>query len=155
MFAHVLFVPTVFKVPMSVSGVTIEDECVKCFNDMKIRHDKRYIIYRISDDQTKICIEKVGEKNETYEDFRRALLDAEGPRYAIVDYEFKKSETGLVQDKLIFVFWCPDTSKIKMKMVYASSKDSLVKPLNGIAKIIQANDAEAIDESEVQALLGR
>ena len=140
---------------MSVSGVTIEDECVKCFNDMKIRHDKRYIIYRITDDQTKITIDKVGEKTETYEDFRRQLLEADGPRYAIVDYEFKKQETGQVQDKLIFVFWCPDTSKIKMKMVYASSKDSLVKPLNGIAKIIQANDAEAIDETEVQAILGR
>jgi cofilin len=140
---------------MSVSGVTIEDDCVKSFNEMKIRHDKRYIIYRITDDQTKICIDKVGDKSETYEDFRRQLLDADGPRYAIVDYEFKKAETGLVQDKLIFVFWCPDTSKIKMKMLYASSKDSLVKPLNGLAKIIQANDAEAIDDSEVQALLGR
>ena len=150
-------VPSIFsqQTLMSVSGVTIEDECVKCFNDMKIRHDKRYIIYRITDDQTKICVDKVGDKTETYEDFRRQLLEADGPRYAIVDYEFKKVETGQVQDKLIFVFWCPDTSKIKMKMVYASSKDSLVKPLNGIAKIIQANDAEAIDECEVQAILGR
>jgi cofilin len=140
---------------MSVSGVTIEDECVRCFNEMKIRHDKRYIIYRITDDQKTICIEKIGDKSQTYEDFRRELLQADGPRYAIVDYEYKKVETGLVQDKLIFVFWCPDTSKIKMKMVYASSKDSLVKPLNGLAKIIQANDAEAIDEEEVQALLAR
>lgn len=140
---------------MSVSGVTIEDDCVKSFNDMKLRHDKRYIIYKITDDQTKICIEKIGDKSETYADFRKRLLQADGPRYAVVDYEFKKVETGQIQDKLIFVFWCPDTSKIKLKMLYASSKDSLVKPLNGIAKVIQANDAEAVDEAEVQALLSR
>ena len=140
---------------MSVSGVTIEDDCVKSFNDMKIRHDKRYIIYKMNDDQTKICIETVGPKSETYSDFRKLLLSADGPRYAVVDYEFKKIETGQIQDKLIFVFWCPDTCKIKLKMLYAASKDSLMKPLNGIAKVIQANDAEAIDESEVVALLSR
>lgn len=140
---------------MSVSGVTIEDDCVKSFNDMKIRHDKRYIIYKLNDDQTKICIEKVGEKTETYADFRKLLLNSDEPRYAVVDYEFKKVETGQIQDKLIFVFWCPDTCKIKLKMLYAASKDSLMKPLNGIAKVIQANDAEAIDESEVKALLSR
>ena len=140
---------------MSVSGVTIEDDCLKSFNDMKLRHDKRYIIYKITEDQTKICIEKIGDKAETYNDFRKQLLASDGPRYAVVDYEFKKAETGQIQDKLIFVFWCPDTSKIKLKMLYASSKDSLVKPLNGIAKIVQANDAEAIDESEIQSLLSR
>jgi cofilin len=140
---------------MSVSGVTIDDDCLKSFNDMKIRHDKRYIIYKISDDQKTIQIEHIGEKAETYADFRKKVLGSDGPRYAIVDYEFKKAETGLVQDKLVFIFWCPDTSKIKMKMLYASSKDSLVKPLNGLSKIIQANDAEAIDEAEVISQLSR
>ena len=147
--------PNLKVVYMSVSGVTIEDDCLKCFNELKLRHDKRYIIYKITDDQTKIFIEKIGDRAETYNDFRKYLLSADGPRYAVVDYEFMKKETGQVQGKLIFVFWCPDTSKIKLKMLYASSKDSLVKPLNGIAKIIQANDAEAIDESEVQAILSR
>jgi cofilin len=140
---------------MSVSGVTIDDECLKCFNTMKIRHDKRYIIFKITDDQKQICIEKTGEKSATYNDFRKELLESDGPRYAVVDYEITKAETGLTQDKLVFIFWCPDTCKIKLKMLYASSKDSLIKPLNGIAKLVQANDAEAIEESEIQAILSR
>lgn len=140
---------------MSVSGVTIEDDCIKSYNDMKLKHDKRYLIYRITEDQSKIVIEEVGEKSKTYDEFKKSLFAKDGPRYAVVDFEYKKSETGQIQDKLVFIFWCPDSSKIKLKMIYASSKDSLTKPLNGIAKVIQANDADDIDEKEVQAQLAR
>ncbi len=140
---------------MSVSGVSIEDDCIKSYNDMKLKHDKRYIIYRITEDQSKIVIEEIGEKGKNYADFKEAIFAKDGPRYAIVDFEYKKAETGQIQDKLVFVFWCPDSSKIKLKMIYASSKDSLTKPLNGIAKVIQANDADDIEEKEVQAQLAR
>ena len=77
------------------------------------------------------------------------------PRYAVFDYEFKKAETGLTQDKLVFVYYCPEDAKIKHKMIYAASKDSLVKPLDGIAKLIQANDKRDLEESEILALLSR
>jgi cofilin len=140
---------------MSVSGVTIEDDCIRSYNDMKLKHDKRYLIYRITEDQSKIVIEEVGEKAKTYADFKNSLFAKDGPRYAVVDFEYSKKETGQIQDKLVFIFWCPDSSKIKLKMIYASSKDSLTKPLNGIAKVIQANDADDIDEKEVQAQLAR
>jgi cofilin len=140
---------------MSVSGVTIEDNCITSFNDMKLRHDKRYIIYRISEDQSKIIIEEIGEKSKTYAEFRKSLQSKDGPRYAVVDFEYKKKDTGSIQDKLVFIFWCPDSSKIKLKMIYAASKDSLSKPLNGIAKLIQANDSDDIDEAEIQNQLAR
>ena len=140
---------------MSVSGVTIEDDCIRSFNDMKLKHDKRYIIYRINEEQSKITIEEIGEKSKTYADFKKSLLAKDGPRYAVVDFEYKKAETGQIQDKLVFVFWCPDIFKIKLKMVYASSKDSLTKPLNGIAKVIQANEADDIEEKEIQSQLAR
>ena len=140
---------------MSVSGVTIEDDCIRSFNDMKLKHDKRYVIYRINEEQTKIVIEEIGEKSKTYEQFKQSLFAKDGPRYAVIDFEYRKADTGQIQDKLVFVFWCPDSSKIKLKMVYASSKDSLTKPLNGIAKVIQANDADDIDEKEIQAQLAR
>lgn len=135
--------------------MSVDEDCVKEFNLMKIRHDKRYIIFVISDDGKRVTIEKIGKKQETYADFRNAVLQSDGPRYAVVDYEFKKAETGQIQGKLIFVFYCPEDSKVKQKMLYAASKETLVKPLNGIAKLIQANDASAMDEHEVQALLAK
>ncbi len=49
----------------------------------------------------------------------------------------------------------PDSGAVKLKMVYASTKDTLRKALNGIAKEIQANDAEDLDEAEIHAVLSR
>ena len=36
----------------------------------------------------------------------------------------------------------PDTSPVKQKMVYSSSKDALKKAINFVAKDFQANDQE-------------
>jgi cofilin len=44
---------------------------------------------------------------------------------------------------------CPDTAKIKSKMVYASSKDALRKKLVGVALEIQATDPEEIEYDTV------
>lgn len=38
----------------------------------------------------------------------------------------------------------PDTSKVKQKMLYASSKDAIRKRLSGIATEIQATDSSEI-----------
>lgn len=37
-------------------------------------------------------------------------------------------------EKLVFIFWSPDTQPVKSKMAYASGKEALKKKLPGIAK---------------------
>ena len=41
------------------------------------------------------------------------------------------------RSKLILMIWCPDTAKIKKKMIYSSSFDALKHALVGIGKYIQ------------------
>ncbi len=48
----------------------VDEDCVKEFNLMKIRHDKRYIVFMISEDGKRIMIEKIGQKQETYPQFK-------------------------------------------------------------------------------------
>jgi len=36
------------------------------------------------------------------------------------------------------MLWCPDDSKVKLKMMYSSSFDALKKALVGVRKYIQA-----------------
>ena len=43
----------------------------------------------------------------------------------------------------------PDTSKTKSKMMYAGSKDSIKKALQGIQIEIQGTDASEVSEEEV------
>lgn len=115
------------------SGITPTDECVSLFNDMKLKHDRKWIIFKIDDKQ--IVKEREGDKDATYESFMAALKEvAENePRYAVVDYHYK-TEDGRPQDKLLFIAWSPDTCGVKPKMTYASSKDALLKKLNGVHK---------------------
>ena len=115
------------------SGITPTDECVSLFNDMKLKHDRKWIIFKIDDKQ--IVKEREGDKDATYESFMAALEEvAENePRYAVVDYHYK-TEDGRPQDKLLFIAWSPDTCGVKPKMTYASSKDALLKKLNGVHK---------------------
>ena len=49
-----------------------------------------------------------------------AISDTE-PRYSFFRYTHHDAE-GLKRDSLVFIYTCPSSSKIKERMVYASSK---------------------------------
>ena len=53
------------------------------FNEMKIRHTHRFLIYKISDDKTTIELEKEGDKEKTYDDFLAAMPENQ-PRSVLV-----------------------------------------------------------------------
>lgn len=129
------------------SGVKVAEDCVTIFNEIKLKHTKRYIIYKI-ENKKQIVIEKEGAKEETYDDFVNAIPKDE-PRYCVVDFEYT-TEDGRKQEKLVFVFWSPDEGKVQNKMLYASSKDNIKKALSGFAKEVQANDAGDLDAAEIQ-----
>ena len=44
------------------------------------------------------------------------------------------------KQKLFLMNWCPDSAKIKKKMLYASSFDNLKKALVGVHKFIQVGN---------------
>jgi Cofilin/tropomyosin-type actin-binding protein. len=45
------------------------------------------------------------------------------------------------KQKLFLMSWCPDTAKVKKKMLYSSSFDALKKSLVGVQKYIQVSVA--------------
>jgi len=104
-----------------------------------------------------ICVEKIGERESNYNDFLHDLTIA-GPgdcRYGVFDFEYTHQCQGTSEatkkEKLFLISWCPDTAKIKKKMLYSSSFDALKKCLVGVQKYIQATDeaeasAECVEE---------
>jgi len=132
-----------------MSAVPVDDACVEAFNEMKLKHNKRFVIYKIQDER--IVISSEADGSSTYEEFL-ALLPADEPRYAVVDFAYS-TDDGRPQSKLIFILWCPDDSNVKKKMVYAASKDNIQRKLVGVAKVLQANDASEVDEAEVTKLM--
>ena len=62
-------------------------------------------------------------------------------RYGLFDFEYEHQCQGTAESskkqKLFLMNWCPDSAKIKKKMLYASSFDNLKKSLVGVHKFIQ------------------
>merc|ERR1712228_775558 len=126
-----------------MSGVELDQECKKIYDEVQSKKKHRYVTFKI-DDGTFLgdLIAKDGEADDC--------------RYAIYDFEFTVQTQGteaLNRSKLILISWCPDTAKIKKKMVYSASFDSLKKAFTGVQKIVQANGADEVEQSAVEALL--
>lgn len=116
--------------------------------ELKLRKKYRYIIYKLNDDNTSIVIEKKVESCDKYETFLGELPE-DDCRYVVYDFEFEKSPGEGIRNKICFIVWVPDTSKVRQKMLYASSKDAIRKKLAGIATEIQATDMSEVSHDAV------
>lgn len=124
-----------------VTGIKVQDDCIKAFDDLKMNKKCRYVIFKINDTLTEVEVEKIGAKEETYQDFMKNLPQNDC-RYGVCDFEYENEGT---RNKLIFFAWSPDTSKVKPKMLYAGTRASVKDRLTGIAFEIQANDVSGLD----------
>lgn len=139
------------------SGVRVGDECKKVFDSIKRDKKYRFVIFYIKDEQ-EINVEYISSRDADYEDFLERLEKA-GPddcRYAVYDLEYYHATDGAgssKKEKLFLMSWCPDTAKIKKKMIYASSLSALKRSLVGVNKYIQATDMDEASRETVEEKL--
>ncbi|XP_061415144.1 cofilin-2 isoform X1 [Lethenteron reissneri] len=143
------------------SGVSVSDDVIRVFNDMKVRKSstqeeikkrKKAVLFCLSDDKRQIIVETsrqilVGDIGETVEDPYGAfvkLLPLNDCRYALYDATYETRESK--KEDLVFVFWAPDSAPLKSKMIYASSKDAIKKKFTGIKHEWQVNGLEDIKD---------
>lgn len=139
------------------SGVAVQPDCITIFNDIKLGHKFRYIVYSLTDDLTQIRVLKTAPPAAVYDDFVEDLKEAETLRqcrYGIFDAQYQLSD-GQQRSKLVFFLWSPEDATVKQKMLYTSSKDALKKSLRGIGKEIQACDYGDLAWSSVMEVLLR
>jgi len=78
--------------------------------------------------------------------FKSALVSkAKTPAFAVLDMRWVGE--GRAQDKLIFVFWCPDGTPVKEKMLAASTYQTFASAI-GVERKTQVTDASDIDYQE-------
>lgn len=130
----------------SLSGVSVSDDVVAEYQNIKLGKKYSYIQMKISDDKKLIVMEKAVE-SATYDDFVKQLPEKDC-RYAVFDFNYELGESGH-RNELIFIVWCPDTSAVHMKMLYAASKDAVKKKLVGISHEIQATELSELSKHEV------
>jgi len=124
------------------SGAGVSDECIQKYQELKLGHALKYIIFKLSDDFSQVIVEKTAPANASYDEFK-AGLPSNDCRYAVFDFEFTAKEGGQ-RNKIVFILWAPDSAKVKAKMLYTSTKADFRKKLVGIATEVQATDASEI-----------
>jgi len=138
------------------SGVQVDDACKTAFQEVKLGHKHRYIVYKLTDDLKMIVVASKADPSATYDDFKREMKEAESAqecRYAIFDVEYETVD-GQPRNKICFFMWSPETAKIKQRMVYSSSKDALKRALGeGIGKEIQANDHGDLEFNNIMDII--
>jgi len=118
----------------------------------------RYVVFYIKEEKS-ITVESVGERDAKYDDFLNDLQKAGETecRYGLYDFEYEHQCQGTTdsskKQKLFLMSWCPDSAKIKKKMLYSSSFDALKKSLVGVHKYIQATDSSEASEESVEKQL--
>ncbi|KAK4389303.1 Serine racemase [Sesamum angolense] len=122
----------------SASGMSVHDECKLRFSDLKAKRNYRFIIFKIEETIQQVVVEKLGQPDESYDDFSSSLPDDEC-RYAVYDFDFITNE-NCQKSKIFFIAWSPDTSRVRSKMVYASSKDGFKRELDGTQVELQATE---------------
>ncbi|KAE8330150.1 hypothetical protein BDV39DRAFT_36982 [Aspergillus sergii] len=124
------------------SGVGVDDDCLAKFLEIKLQQKYRYVIYRLSADYKEIVVDKTGSIDSTYEDFIGDVPEHDC-RWAVYDFETKLDEDSQIR-RLIFISWCPDDARIKSKMIYTSSTDTLRRRLVGIGLQITGTELSEI-----------
>ncbi|KAJ6303166.1 hypothetical protein OIU77_017115 [Salix suchowensis] len=127
----------------AASGMAVHDDCKLKFLELKAKRTYRFIVYKIEEKQKQVIVEKLGEPAQSYEDFT-ASLPADECRYAVYDFDFVTAE-NVQKSRIFFIAWCPDTSRVRSKMIYASSKDRFKRELDGIQIELQATDPTEMD----------
>merc|ERR1712112_12012 len=140
------------------SGVAVSDECKTHFEEIKKAKKHRYVVFYIKEEKS-ITVESVGGRDASYDDFLNDLQkggDVEC-RYGLYDFEYEHQHQGTTESslkqKLFLMSWCPDSAKIKKKMLYSSSFDAIKKALVGVHKYIQATDLSEASEESVEKQL--
>ncbi|KAM7491614.1 hypothetical protein LguiA_034535 [Lonicera macranthoides] len=131
----------------AASGMAVHDSCKLKFLELKSKRNHRYIIFKIEDQQ--VIVDKLGSPNASYEEFTSAFPSDEC-RYAVYDFDFTTDE-NCQKSKIFFIAWSPDSSRVRMKMVYASSKDRFKRELDGIQVELQATDPSEMSLDIIKA----
>ncbi|XP_020214942.1 actin-depolymerizing factor 5 [Cajanus cajan] len=123
---------------MATTGMWVTDECKNSFMEMKWKKVHRYIVFKIDERSRLVTVDKVGGPGESYDNLA-ASLPKDDCRYAVFDFDFVTVD-NCHKSKIFFIAWSPTASRIRAKMLYATSKDGLRRALDGISYEVQATD---------------
>ena len=137
---------------------------IKIYGDFKVTYDllqkdhmHRFILFKIENCK-EIVVDKTGDRSASVEDLFAALREKDEYgndqcRYAVLDYEFTIDAIGdgsSYRESILLIMYCPDTARIKNKMIYSSSFHSLKRTLVGVKRSVNINNDSGLSEEHMK-----
>ncbi|VAH88707.1 unnamed protein product [Triticum turgidum subsp. durum] len=123
---------------MATEGMNIKEECKRWFTEMKWKKVHRFVVYKIDERTRAVLVDKVGGPGEGYDELV-AALPGDDCRYAVFDFDFV-SVDNCQKSKIFFILGSPAASRIRAKILYATSKQGLRRVLEGVHYEVQATE---------------
>ncbi|KAG0497733.1 hypothetical protein HPP92_002424 [Vanilla planifolia] len=108
---------------MATQGMQVREECRRSFMEMKRKRAHRYIVFKIDEPSKAVTVDKLGPAAEGYDDLA-ASLPHDDCRYAVFDFDFLTVDNCPIS-RMFFITWSPTASRIRAKMLYATSKQGV------------------------------
>ena len=102
-----------------MTGIRISSVALEKFNKQKMERSIKGLIFRIDEAAGEVVVE--AEINGSFEELVQRFPINE-PRFATYDFPFI-NRAGLEDTRLLFIFWSPDEAPIKLKMLFAGTKN--------------------------------
>ena len=58
---------------MISAGIQVEEACGVEFNNLRMKRAHRYLIFKVSDDKSKVEIDQIGQRDATFEQFKEHM----------------------------------------------------------------------------------
>nr|ACG25211.1 actin-depolymerizing factor 5 [Zea mays] len=122
----------------ATDGMNVKEECQRWFMEMKWKKVHRFVVYKIDERSRAVLVDNVGGPGEGYEELV-AALPGDNCRYAVFYFDFVTVD-NCQKSKIFFIAWSPAASRIRAKILYATSKQGLRRLLDGVHYEVQATD---------------
>jgi len=135
---------------MSNTGVVVSEGAIEAFTNFKLkrRPKKAYLTFKLNDQRTQVVLDQEGPETATYDDFISSLCsEPDSCRYGVFIVQYESNEGN--REKTGFFVWCPESSKVREKMLYAGTKDTVKKAFEGVQFEVQGNEIDDLDYANV------
>ncbi|KAA8498694.1 Cofilin [Porphyridium purpureum] len=131
------------------SNINVPEKLKAEFDGLVHGHKYRAVIAKITPDFTSVEVESTLPALQDMVDPGPAykemvdMLPEHGCRYILYDFQWQSSAT-ITHSKVILILWSSETSKVREKMIYASSQECILNAVPDIQRQVQATDEDEI-----------
>ena len=129
------------------TGINIPDEVRAEFQALRLKRKYRYIIMKVIEAKDGVEVEKTGERDETFDQFKENM-PKNNSRWAVYDLEWN-ADDGRKLSKLLFILFAPDDNLDKAeRFVVTCNKDQVKSKMSESNRDMQINSWDDLNQDK-------